>query len=392
MVVRRADTTIATTAATSGYFNIQVSGCAGDPARYVLDTDTSGGLHAALQWRARMPPITGAPAAKITPFYQRIYYVSTCSGTDCSASGADSIPTLKRIDITPSGASDAEADCRRHREPANRLRDRYDGSSGRWFAGRLYEHDRACGDVIHRRLAEWQNVMAVRIHVLARNLDTTGSFTDTKTYALGPVSVTPGGAFRRHAYNELVRLNNPAGRQGIAMMNSRTRQSGIALVIGMIMLVLLTLLVISAINSGSVNLRITSNMQAQDEARAVAAAGDREIRQQLRELLSDARRRIRTSTTTSTTTAAVDYKVSVAAPVCKGAAHQIPGRSIDCENGVKSGLFCWDTLVGSHGDRQRHEDRCVAESHARFRAHVFARFHSVFSRLLARSGRKEVTR
>ena len=42
------------------------------------------------------------------------------------------------------------------------------------------------------------------------------------------------------------------------------------MVIGMIFLVLLTLLVISAVNSGSVNLRIASNMQAQDEARAVA--------------------------------------------------------------------------------------------------------------------------
>ena len=55
--------------------------------------------------------------------------------------------------------------------------------------------------------------MAVRVYVLARNLDTTNSFTDTKTYPLGPVSTTPGGAFRRHAYNQLVRINNPAGRR-----------------------------------------------------------------------------------------------------------------------------------------------------------------------------------
>ena len=42
---------------------------------------------------------------------------------------------------------------------------------------------------------------------------------------------------------------------------SPSQQHGIALVIGMIMLVLLTLLVVSAVNTGSVNLRITSNMQ-----------------------------------------------------------------------------------------------------------------------------------
>jgi len=27
------------------------------------------------------------------------------------------------------------------------------------------------------------------------------------------VSVTPGGSFRRHAYNQVVRLNNPSGRR-----------------------------------------------------------------------------------------------------------------------------------------------------------------------------------
>jgi len=41
------------------------------------------------------------------------------------------------------------------------------------------------------------------------------------------------------------------------MRHSRNEQRGVALVIGMIMLVLLTLLVISAVNSGSINLRIT---------------------------------------------------------------------------------------------------------------------------------------
>jgi hypothetical protein len=127
------------------------------------------------------------------------------------------------------------------------------------------------------------------------------------------------------------------------MLNSRRRQQGVALVIGMIMLVLLTLLVISAVNSGSVNLRITSNMQAQDEARAVAA-------QAIEKFVSNYANFYPTPVAYPNVDydinndGAFEYKVSVAAPVCKGAAHQIPGRSIDCENGVKSGLYCWDTL------------------------------------------------
>jgi len=123
----------------------------------------------------------------------------------------------------------------------------------------------------------------------------------------------------------------------------RSRQRGVALVIGMIFLVLLTLLVISAVNSGSVNLRITGNMQAQDEARAVA-------QQAIEKFVSDYANFYPTPKSYPNVDYDInndtspEYKVSVSAPVCKGAAHQIPGRSIDCENGVKSGLYCWDTL------------------------------------------------
>jgi hypothetical protein len=127
------------------------------------------------------------------------------------------------------------------------------------------------------------------------------------------------------------------------MKRAYVRQGGVALVIGMIMLVLLTLLVISAINSGSVNLRITSNMQAQDEARAVA-------QQAVEKFVSSYANFYPTPQAYANVDYDInndstpEYKVSVTAPVCKGAAHQIPGRSIDCENGVKSGLYCWDTL------------------------------------------------
>src|SRR4029078_8014552 len=57
-----------------------------------------------------------------------------------------------------------------------------------------------------------------------------------------------------------------------SMLRGKTvkRQRGVAMVIGMIMLVLITLLVVSAINSGSVNLRIAGNMQAEEGARALA--------------------------------------------------------------------------------------------------------------------------
>ncbi len=50
----------------------------------------------------------------------------------------------------------------------------------------------------------------------------------------------------------------------------RTKQRGATLLVGLIMLVLLTLLAVSAINMSTVNLHITGNMQAQVEAAAAA--------------------------------------------------------------------------------------------------------------------------
>ena len=39
-----------------------------------------------------------------------------------------------------------------------------------------------------------------------------------------------------------------------------------------------------------------------------------------------------------------EYVVSIAAPTCKIAAKQVPGKSTDCINGARAGLFCWDTV------------------------------------------------
>lgn len=131
-------------------------------------------------------------------------------------------------------------------------------------------------------------------------------------------------------------------------MRTANRQRGVALVIGMIMLVLITLLVVSAINSGSVNLRIAGNMQAQDGARAVA-------QQAIEQFIGVYTNFYPTPTAmnpVSPTTPNFDinndgskeYVVSIAAPVCKLAAKQVPGKSADCINGARAGLFCWDTI------------------------------------------------
>jgi type IV pilus assembly protein PilW len=65
----------------------------------------------------------------------------------------------------------------------------------------------------------WRNTVAVKINVLTRNTTTTQGYVDSKTYTLGlkfDGSVNTVGPFndgyKRHAYESVVTLNNPAGR------------------------------------------------------------------------------------------------------------------------------------------------------------------------------------
>jgi type IV pilus assembly protein PilW len=66
-------------------------------------------------------------------------------------------------------------------------------------------------------VANWRNVMTVRIYLLARNTSPSGDYADSKTYSLGLTAtggantVTPGGPYKRHVFQAEVRLNNPAG-------------------------------------------------------------------------------------------------------------------------------------------------------------------------------------
>ena len=124
-----------------------------------------------------------------------------------------------------------------------------------------------------------------------------------------------------------------------------SRQAGSALIVSLIMLTLLTLFVLSAINSSTINLRIANNTQAQDEARAAA-------RQAIETMISSAAN-ITGATGNTTSPISVnndtsgqtgDYSVTVFKPVCKRASKQNPPKTIQCANGAAYGVYCYDTL------------------------------------------------
>jgi Tfp pilus assembly protein PilX len=123
----------------------------------------------------------------------------------------------------------------------------------------------------------------------------------------------------------------------IPLPSSRARpkahQHGMTLVVSLIMLVVLTLFVVSAIRLSTANLRTVGNMQAHNEA---AAASERAIE----DLMSSTTPFTAPATVTSPVTVNVnktDYSVAVATPVCVKTV-PVTGNSYD-----NTGLALQDT-------------------------------------------------
>ena len=69
-------------------------------------------------------------------------------------------------------------------------------------------------------ITNWLNAVTAKIHLLSRSTDASPRYKDTKTYPLGlqadgtQLVVGPfNDGFKRHAYTETIRMNNPAGRR-----------------------------------------------------------------------------------------------------------------------------------------------------------------------------------
>ena len=68
--------------------------------------------------------------------------------------------------------------------------------------------------------ANWRNVVAVKLNVLARSTEATLGFVDNKSYTLGNLAsgapnivAAAGDNIKRHVFQAVVNLPNPAGRK-----------------------------------------------------------------------------------------------------------------------------------------------------------------------------------
>lgn len=140
-----------------------------------------------------------------------IYFVSPCSvaasGSSCSSSNTDdggvSIPTLKRMELSAAGGSPVFTTVPLVEGVENMQVDYGVDASGDGAPDSFVTTVSA--------LADWANVMALRINLLARNNERTTGYVDNKSYALGLAGATTatGDSFKRHVFSQLVRVVNP---------------------------------------------------------------------------------------------------------------------------------------------------------------------------------------
>jgi type IV pilus assembly protein PilW len=207
LVIRRARTcsansTTCTPDVTAGVPYVQVSLCATQATKYVLAAyPSSGTAPFDLQTKA----CSAATLASKREYYVHIYYIASDNGR------GDSIPTLKRLELTGGGSL------------AFTTVPLVEGIENLQF---LYGVD-TNGDGVPDEyvadpgsVARWMNVVTTQFFLLARNLEKSPNYTDTKTYTLGKdstgaaITVVPTDtSYRRHVYSGLVRIMNVAGRR-----------------------------------------------------------------------------------------------------------------------------------------------------------------------------------
>ena len=150
-----------------------------------------------------------ATDAGVRQYFVRSYYLSSDNGHGVA------IPTLKRMEFNGTGFVDVPLV-----EGIEQINFEYGIDNDGDGAPDVFSADpTALGATAKDQAAIWSNVVAVRISLLARSIEPSNGYTDSKTYNLGldktgaPVTVTPGDNYRRHAYTSLVRVVNVAERK-----------------------------------------------------------------------------------------------------------------------------------------------------------------------------------
>jgi len=203
LVLRRASTCVQGSAGceamdVSKYFYFQKSLCVNTITQYVID-------NVAGSFTLQKPDCS--TVADIRSFVTRIYFVSDNNKT--YGTEGDGIPTLKVAElgatgftIMPLATGIDQMKLEYGIRTAAATAPTYTTNPGTY---------NACTSTACQ--TNWRNVTAVKVHILARNTESTGGYSDVKVYVLGTSTFGPfNDAYKRHAFTTVARLNNVEGR------------------------------------------------------------------------------------------------------------------------------------------------------------------------------------
>lgn len=214
LVIRRADPEVTTGALVAGQFYLQSGLTPTLEFSYVLAKAATTAVDTAVFNLKLKDGLTTAPLRK---YRVNIYFVSPCnlpaSGSTCSAAKTDdggiSIPTLKRMELSAQ-AGNPKFVTTSLVEGIEMMQIDYgfDAAANGDGSPDSYAKDAVA-------VADWANVMAVRLHLLARNNERSAGYQDTKTYNLGLAGTTAAtnDAFKRRIFSQLIRVVNPSSRR-----------------------------------------------------------------------------------------------------------------------------------------------------------------------------------
>lgn len=175
---------------------LQISQCQYDPVspRYKV-----GNNPASFTLRQRNCTQTSTtPYADLRRMIVQIYFI------DSNNQAGDGIPTLKRIELSSAGnlTTVPLVEGIEYMQIEYGLDANTDGNADSYIASPV--------------VANWPNIMSVKINIISRNIDLSAGHNESKTYSLGgspAITFTPATTdhYKRHAYTQIVRLVNPSG-------------------------------------------------------------------------------------------------------------------------------------------------------------------------------------
>ncbi|MGH8830137.1 MAG: PilW family protein [Polaromonas sp.] len=167
----------------------------------------------------------GTTLASLRKFLVHIYFVSPCSvmsGAACSGSddGGKPIPTLKMMALSASGGTTTMSTTPLVEGIENMQIDYGIDTTGDGAPDGQFVATTAA-------VADWANLVALRVHLLARNNESSAGYVDPKTYVMGYNSaataqtITPATdsygnnvlPYKRRLFSQLIRVVNPSSRR-----------------------------------------------------------------------------------------------------------------------------------------------------------------------------------